>query len=272
MGIVSFATAATVNVPLETNFATAIQNTINSLNANGGTNTPDAINQAGLQLPNQTGMAAADMKQQFIVFFTDGEPTAFTSTFVHDNVSYNAVVCTTTSGSGTNMNQWYDVYPDLWSPTTGNDLGINAVQTGKGQNESTCVVNNGTTRNPSYVYSTSWATPFAAYPPSTYAPAPDPYTTARYCDIPQGTPGPRTTLAKYIHNVSEQMALNYATALKARGVMIYTIGLEGDGGIDTTFLSTISSGPNFAYVAPDSSQLEAIFNLIAKDISLRLAQ
>jgi hypothetical protein len=72
--------------------------------------------------------------------------------------------------------------------------------------------------------------------------------------------------------VAEQMALNNGASLKARGVMIYTIGLEGDGGIDTTFLSNLASGPNFAYVAPNSSQLSAIFSQIAKDISLRLVQ
>jgi hypothetical protein len=93
-----------------------------------------------------------------------------------------------------------------------------------------------------------------------------------YCDIPQGNPGPRTILATYIHNTGEQMAIKYAAALKARGVTIYTIGLEGDGGIDTTFLSNVSSGPNYVFVAPDSTQLQAIFNVIAKDITLQLVQ
>lgn len=68
------------------------------------------------------------------------------------------------------------------------------------------------------------------------------------------------------------MTLTNAAALKARGVLIYTIGLEGDGGIDTTFLSNLSSGSSFAYVAPNASELQAIFNLIAKDITLRLVQ
>ena len=147
---------------------------------------------------------------------------------------------------------------------TGSNLSQNAVQTGKGQNETTCRVNQGTSRNPSYVYSTSWATPFAAYAP------PTPYTTAGYCDMNISTP--RTALAGYVHTTAQQMALDNAAALKARGVMIYTIGLQGDGGIDTTFLLNLSSGANFAYVAPSPSQLEAIFSLIAKDITLRLVQ
>ena len=263
MGLVTFSTAANVKVPLETNFASAIQGYVNTLSANGATNAEDAVAQAGAQLPVQTGTPNASWKQQYIVFFTDGEPTAFRSTFVHSKTSYDAVAYTTVDPYDSS-NQWYDVGTYLASPTTGNNLSVNAVQTGKGQNETTCEVNEGSSRHPSYVYSTSWATPFGAVAP------PSPYTASGYCDMNIGAP--RTVLAGYIHTAGEQMALNNAAALKARGVMIYTIGLEGDGGIDTTFLANLSSGSNFAYVAPTSSQLESIFNQIAKDITLRLAQ
>ena len=130
MGLVTFATAATVKVPLETNFATSIQASINSATANGRTNTADAIAQAGAQIPIQTGIPNADWKRQFIVFMTDGDPTAFTSTFVHANTSYNAVVSAAPNASGSN--QWYDVDTDLSDPTTGQALSVNAVQTGLG--------------------------------------------------------------------------------------------------------------------------------------------
>jgi uncharacterized protein YegL len=263
MGVVTFSTAAGVKVPLETNFGTAVQNAINGLAAGGATNHEDAIAQAGAQLPVQTGTPNASWKQQYLVFFTDGEPTAFRSTFVHSNTQYDAVVYTTTDPHDSS-NQWYDVGTYLASPTTGNNLAQNAVQTGQGQNESTCRVNQGSSRHPSYVYSTSWATPFAAVAP------PAPYTTQGYCDMNIGTP--RTVLAGYVHAAAEQMALNNAASLRARGVMIYTIGLQGDGGIDTTFLSNLASGPSFAYVAPSPAELEAIFSLIAKDITLRLVQ
>ncbi len=161
MGVVTFSTAATVKVPLETNFATAMQNVINGFRPAGRRTHEDAIAQAGAQLPVQTGTPNASWKQQYMVFFTDGEPTAFRSTFVHSNTSYDAVVYTTTDPHNSS-NQWYDVGASLASPATGNNLSQNAVQTGKGQNETTCRVNQGTSHNPSYVYSTSWATPFAA--------------------------------------------------------------------------------------------------------------
>jgi hypothetical protein len=264
MGLVTFSTAATVKVPLETNFATSIQASINSATANGRTNTEDAIAQAGAQLPIQTGTPNADWKQQYLVFMTDGDPTAFRSTFVHANTSYDAVVSAAPNASGSN--QWYDVDPYLSSPTTGNALSVNAVQTGQGKNETTCRTGTGTGTSP-YVYSTSWATPFAAFAPTS------PYSTVGYCDIPQGNPGPRTVLAGYIANTAEQMAINKAASLKARGITIYTIGLKGDGGDpNTAFLNSLSSGSSYAYVAPTSAQLQAIFNTIAKDIILRLVQ
>jgi hypothetical protein len=80
-------------------------------------------------------------------------------------------------------------------------------------------------------------------------------------------------LAGYIANTAEQMAINKAASLKARGITIYTIGLKGDGGDpNTAFLNSLSSGSSYAYVAPTSAQLQAIFNTIAKDIILRLVQ
>ncbi len=265
MGLVTFSTAAAVKVPLKTSFVGDIQAVINSISAGGATNAEDAIAQAGAQLPDQTGVAAADRYQQFIVFFTDGEPTAFRDTFVNGGKSYDAVTYATSlvDSHGNIENQWYNVGTYLASPTTGNDLSVNAIPTGNGAENSSCKISG----NPT-LYSTSWSTAFSEDAP------PSPYSSS-YCDssIPvNNVNNPRTTLATYIHNAGEQMALNNAASLKARGVMIYTIGLEGDGGIDTTFLSNLSSGTNFAYVAPDSSQLQAIFNLIAKDITLRLVQ
>jgi Flp pilus assembly protein TadG len=257
MGLVTFSTAAIVNVPLETNFVSSMQSVINAAKAGGYTNSEDAIAQAGAQLPVQTGTPNASWKKQYIVFMTDGEPTAFRSTFLNQGTPYDAVVHTLANGMS---NQWYDVYTYLASPTTGNDLSVNAIPTGNGAANSTCKISEG---NGKYLYSTSWATAFTAYPP------PSPYTTS-YCDSSQASP--RTVLAGYIHTTGDQMAIDNAAALKARGVTIYTIGLEGDGGIDTTFLSNVSSGSNYAFVAPNSTQLQAIFNQIAKDITLQLVQ
>jgi hypothetical protein len=78
----------------------------------------------------------------------------------------------------------------------------------------------------------------------------------------------------YICTTAHQMAIDLATALKAKLVKIYAIGL-GDK-VDEDFLSKVaspsSSGNNYVYIAPSSSELESIFKKIAKDIKLRLVQ
>jgi hypothetical protein len=77
-------------------------------------------------------------------------------------------------------------------------------------------------------------------------------------------------LQSYMAQTTKQMALDHAQELKNRFVKIYIIGLGV--GIDKAFLSQIASGPAFEYYAPSSSDLQAIFNMIAKDIKLRLVQ
>lgn len=60
-----------------------------------------------------------------------------------------------------------------------------------------------------------------------------------------------------------------ATAAKAQGVIIYSIGLSGNGGIDEQALKDWASEPASAYVAitPDDEELEDLFENIAKNIS-----
>lgn len=60
-----------------------------------------------------------------------------------------------------------------------------------------------------------------------------------------------------------------ASAAKAQGVTIYSIGLEGDGGIDEQALEDWASDPSSAYVviAPDAAELEQIFENLARNIT-----
>ena len=85
IGLVSFATGVRVNYALNHNFYTPIGTAINALSAIGATNIEDALSQAGAQFVDQTPVPAANRKQQYIVFFTDGRPTAFRSTFLRNN-------------------------------------------------------------------------------------------------------------------------------------------------------------------------------------------
>src|SRR5699024_5506920 len=59
-----------------------------------------------------------------------------------------------------------------------------------------------------------------------------------------------------------------ATAAKAQGVIIYCIGLSGNGGIDEQALKDWASDPDSAYVAitADDAELENLFEDLAKNI------
>jgi Mg-chelatase subunit ChlD len=62
------------------------------------------------------------------------------------------------------------------------------------------------------------------------------------------------------------------TKIKAQGIQIYTIGLMISDAAGQQLLSDCSSGTGFHYDSPSSSQLQAIFDDIAKKISkLRIA-
>lgn len=60
-----------------------------------------------------------------------------------------------------------------------------------------------------------------------------------------------------------------ATLAKSQGIIIYSIGLSGQDGIDVNALNEWSSDPSSAYVVitPDDEELENIFEDLAKNIS-----
>lgn len=60
-----------------------------------------------------------------------------------------------------------------------------------------------------------------------------------------------------------------ATLAKSQGVIIYCIGLSGNGGIDIPALNAWASDPDSAYVAitPDDTELEELFKDLARNIS-----
>lgn len=64
-------------------------------------------------------------------------------------------------------------------------------------------------------------------------------------------------------------AVAVAAAAKAQGVIIYVIGLSGNGGIDEQALREWASDPDSAYVAitPDDAELEDLFEDLARNIT-----
>ncbi len=82
--------------------------------------------------------------------------------------------------------------------------------------------------------------------------------------------------------ISENAADDAARQIRQDGIYIYTIGLDGDGGVDNTLLERLANDPSSPiystsqptgkyYYSPNAGQLGAAFNSIASQI-LRLAR
>jgi Flp pilus assembly protein TadG len=276
IGLLSFATGARFNYYStdggvtgrpDINFYAPIRNSIDALVATGATNAEDALARAGsIQVfPDQRPVPRADRVQQFIIFFTDGRPTAFRSTFRKNNISYDRVIMVTGNcNSNSDAMHTQMGYPN--NETLDQTLPYNPIPTGdglltSGTPRTTCRTWNGYT----YVYypNTQWGS-FSAYPVPNVAPGYEHY--PEYCSISSSRFNGQNG---YICRTARQMAIDHAEEAKERLIKIYTIGL---GNVDAGLLSTISSGDGYAYVTPSSSELEAIFRRIASDIKLRLVQ
>ena len=258
MGLISFATGVTINFSLGNNYVTAMTTAIGNMSANGGTNAEDALAAAEgpSGLPDQSGLAVDTRVQQFLLFFSDGNPTAFRGKFKYNGTDYDAVAL----GTGNNCDAAYTYmgypgYPDTVSYYSTSTL--SPTPTGDGNRTSgsplTACTNNGRYLN-AYWY---------VFSDSKYGIAGSPTQCRR-------TTSDLSFLPAYICNTAEQMAIDHAQELKNKFVKIYSIGLGST--IDKTFLSQIASGATYAYYAPTSSQLQAIFQTIAKDIKLRLVE
>jgi len=263
MGLISFSTDVRVDFPLDKDFVSTIKGKIADMYASGGTNMEDAIDQAGGNggLRDQSGLPASSKVQQYVVFFSDGMPTAFRYTFLNQGTTYDSVATNVayayTAANCRPQNAWeksgMDVYfyrPDVpaysYGPNTHTGDGLPL-----GQSKSTCYVGQaGTTRWD--IFSTS------------YGPVPGFAVDA--CGIDN------VNLALYTCATARQMTLDKAQVLKDRGIKIYVVGLGTALDIDVDFLKRISSGDKYLFTTDNSSELTGIFNKIAKQIKLRLVQ
>lgn len=251
--LLTFASGVLKPFPMDYGYVSPMTSAINGLNASGGTNAEDALAQA-LALPwsDQSGVPANERTKQVVVFFSDGNPTAFRGQFKFNGTDYDGVAAL---GGAT-------VWPNLQRPdyqfTT---FSVNKVQiTGDGKTSGTTACPNTTSGGVTNKLNTRWY----VFSDSTYGLnsfGPMSSYSSQQCNIP-GAP-----LANYLTYLATQMAIDNASAIKAQGIEIYTIGL---GNIDQAFLGTLSSGSAFAYYTPDSSELEGIFQQIANILKLVL--
>jgi hypothetical protein len=246
LGLVSFATSVTVERPLGPNFVVPMNAAIDGMVATGATNAEDAIDQAdGPEgFTDQSDLPRNRRTPQFLIFFSDGRPTAFRGNFLYRNKSYNAVACVTGNCEPWDIGSGVITWDRLGDPDQERWLSINPRRTGDGLSELRSKCGRTTTR---------WNI-FDEYPVPGYEPD--------ACDIPY-----RTALATQVCDLASYMALGHGQELKDKGVTIYTIGL---GTVNEEFLEALATGPEQVFYTPSSDQLDSIFQTIAKQIKLRL--
>ena len=257
VGLVSYATAVSVDRTLDYNFVDPIQNAVDNMSANGWTNTEDALDQAGQSggFTDQEGIVADRRVQQFLVFFSDGNPTAFRATYDPANTPYRRFTRGGIHWDDAVVSMSDSTDARLYDPQSGTSLHVNQYMTGDGQPSaaSSCLPGSGTTTTK------WWILQDPIFGSGSYAPLAG--FTPDHCDID------RSLMSGYVQGTAKKMAVAHAQELKEKGIKIYTIGL---GNVDTAFLGQISSGDYFQYYTPDAAQLEELFQKIAMNIKLRL--
>ena len=242
MGLISFATSVTVDHALDNYFVSPIRLAIDHMSAVGATNIEDAFNQADgpSGFTDQSEIPLERRIQQYLIFFSDGNPTAFRGNFRHRGANYDAVACVTGNCLPGDPK---DVYDHLGQPTIVNSwYNVDPLPTGDGIGS----------------FGSNWTTKwfiFESFPVPGYS--------AEHVGIPE------RNVHDHVCNLSRNLSIENAQKLKDSGIKIYTIGL---GQINRDFLGSISSGVNYTYYTPDSDDLLAIFQEIARKIKLRLVR
>jgi hypothetical protein len=252
-----------VNFPLGNDFVAPMTTAIDGLVAFGATNMEDAFDQAAgpKGLPDQSTLPAGSLtRQQFVVFFSDGMPTALRDKFKYNGTDYDAVVF---AGPGNCRDFEYNsmlmrsqlLKPDakvITDQQVNDDASIRygnkANVTGDGKSTATSACGTDTTKW--YLFQKRTVSGYSA----------------EACSIPN------RQLVQYFCETARELALANAGVLKNRGVKIYVVGLGTGQQLDENFLKALSSGEDYTFITPSSSELDAIFKRIAKEIKLRLVE
>jgi Flp pilus assembly protein TadG len=278
IGLVSFATTTGVwrnsriepDVVLNINTVDTVKTAINGMTANGATNTEEAIDISDGPggFTDQTGVPGDQRVQQYVVFFSDGMPTALTDRFKYGGTDYVGIVYGVGSSGHANCRtsdySYMSVYGQLHRLTGTNNFftDVNPDTTGDGNKTSgtpltACYTTNRWGQR-TYYANTKWNL-FSNYPVPGYGP--------ETCSIPMNV------LLPYFCRTAKQLALDNAQVLKGKYVKIYTIFPLGPM-VDQAFMQDLSSGGAyfFPYDPSNPTNLRDTFEKIAKEIKLRLVQ
>jgi hypothetical protein len=249
IGLITFATGVTVDFPLGHDFVNPIKAAIDSItipdeddpSTDHDTNMEDAIDQSD-DAEDRLGNIATTFTNPDD--FPQGQEVSQFLIFFSDGVATSFRGSFTRNGvlipSAVVPNGWNKAWPYLQHPYWGESIGVECVPTGDGLGETT-----------------KWDVFWERGPVPGYT---------EIDDIP------KADLVTYVYDEAAEMAIEHAQELKDNGIIIYSIGLGND--VDQGLLRAIASDPDdeHYHYAPDSDQLEAIFNTIASKIRLRLVQ
>ncbi len=295
IGLVTFATGVKFNFKLGHYFYTGANNIPYQINntwpagpsdpvppilAPGTeTNAEDALARSGNEAAGGFTEHPDPSVRQFLIFFTDGNPNAFTGMFTRDGTPRSAV----TYALGPNGSCSINIADYLYNPDDGSylkdgsGLDIPALPTGDGLAPATtkCTTLSTLSALCTPNLTTKWDV-FNEFPaPDGHGPEDCDIT--NYCSEISRNDDPLKP--DWFRNTARQMAIDHATTLKDNHVKIYTIGLckspTDCTNVDEGFLRAIASGINgegFYYPAPTPADLNSIFIKVAKQIRLQLVE
>ena len=296
LGLVTFSSGAVLDYPPSVNFKSGnvLTNAISAVTCGGWTNTAYAYEKAYAQLVSINQPLALNL----IVFFTDGNPTAFTAIFpiktqtdtrygysggscgYTSTCSIAKSTCTDDNGKTYGQSGWGTFQPKLATVVYG---GYDAPFNPDANNSyfssgfSGCTLLSqdfGQRRDFAYMPSTSSnGNSIYGYKPVTT------FSSGAYSGYP------RNDDADSVENIGYNLAVNAAATARNNStlnVVTYTIGLGSNGGVDGDFLLRMSNdlaSPTFdntksagLYVfAPNSTDLNQAFARVASAV-LRLSQ
>ncbi len=252
--LVTFAAGVQVREPLRHYYVDPITSAISGLGARGWTNTEDALAQTNaLSWSDQSGLTANERARQVVIFFSDGNPTAFRGKFTWQGNDYDGVV-SVNENANVGINLFRPTSQSTTFPLSGLSYQppVGMLTTGDGQSAGSGDCAGNTARWDIFNHSdyglASYGAPMDAYD-------------SEACNIPQSDLGP------YGRWLVVQMALGNAATLKSKDIEIFTIGL---GDVDQAFLEQIATNADHAYYTADSSGLDPIFQAIANRLKLVL--
>ncbi len=249
--LISFSSGVINQFDLDHNYYSGnLKTKITSLLANGSTNAEEALSQAAaLDWRDQSGTPNNEKDKQVLIFFSDGNPTAFRGDFKYRDNPYDAVAAIYSNTE--------DVIPNLAEHDTQHTfLSFNRVRiTGDGIDKNSSACGSGLGHTVKWEIFSDPMYGLDSFGPTVGI-------DSEACEIDHDL------LRLYTKDLVRQMALDNAQSIKDnQDIDIYTIGL---GNVDQDYLKAISSGDGYYYWTSDAADLEGIFQQIANILKLVL--